>query len=125
MPWSEEEHDAIVKMLAIVCEVTGTTLSGPAKMLILAKLGTYRAPGVLRALDMASTTCKYRLTLADICEHLSNAPLPPASEVKALPPPSPQLEANKKRLNAVLARISGELTEAERNPVPWNEVAEK
>lgn len=36
-----------------------------------------------------------------------------------------QLEANKKRLASVLARINGEPAQAEHNPIPWNEVAEK
>lgn len=66
MPWSASERDEVLKGLAVVCEVTGTQLSGPAKTFMLGELETYSAGEVLRGLDRCAREVKGRLALSDI-----------------------------------------------------------
>lgn len=70
MAWDDREHDQIVKLLAIVCEVTATEMSDGARRLILEKLKSYSAPSVLKALNQCSGQCKFKLTLAEIIERI-------------------------------------------------------
>lgn len=70
MPWDSGQHDAIVKTLAVVCEVTGTQHSSAAQDLILRQLGNYPAKAVLLALEKCAIECRFKLTLADIVTRL-------------------------------------------------------
>ncbi len=66
MAWLEGESDAVVQMLAVTCELTGTEMSDGAKSLLLRQLGTYPAAQVLRALERCACECRFKLTLADV-----------------------------------------------------------
>lgn len=85
MAWDETQHDAIVKTLAVVCEVTGTEHSQAAKELIVKQLSQYPAKSVLLALERCAIDCRHRLTLADIVQRLVDG-RPGAEEAWALMP---------------------------------------
>lgn len=70
-----EDHNSIVKALAIVCEITGTNLSEAAQLLMIKQLGNYPAPMVLAALHRCAAECKFRLTLADVITRLDDGRL--------------------------------------------------
>jgi hypothetical protein len=71
MPWSVSERDEIVKALAVTCEVTGTSLSGPAKTFMLVQLEAHPAADVLRGLLRCAHEVKGRLALADVVKAIS------------------------------------------------------
>ena len=56
----------MVKGLAVVCEVTGTTLSGPAKTFLLGQLEKYPCEEVLRGLTRCAHECRGKLSLAEV-----------------------------------------------------------
>lgn len=66
MSWSEQEHNAVVKSLAIACEITGTVLSDAAQRFILEELSGMNAGAVLGGLRRCARECKGRLALADV-----------------------------------------------------------
>lgn len=70
--WNSEQHDQIVKTLAVVCEVTGTQVSPAAAQLMVHRLDAYPAFAVLAALKRCADECKYRLSLADIIERIDD-----------------------------------------------------
>lgn len=72
MTWTTEQHDSIVRTLAVVVEVTGTELSSAAAELIVRQLGNYPAKAVLLALERCALECRSRLTLADIVSRLAD-----------------------------------------------------
>jgi hypothetical protein len=72
MRWADSDYQAVVKTLAVVCEVTGAEFSDAAKKLILDHLQGYSPNAVMRALNRCAVTCKHRLTLADVVEQVES-----------------------------------------------------
>lgn len=66
--WTDTDRTAVTQKLIVVCEITGSTFSDPAKKLILQSLATRPAGEVLEALDRCAQECRGHLTLADIVE---------------------------------------------------------
>lgn len=85
--WTESERAEVIKMLAVVCEVTNTDLSQPAKVFVLEQLASRPARQVLKALSVCSHECKFKLTLADIVSRLDDG-RPGAEEAWGLFPKS-------------------------------------
>ncbi len=83
--WTDAENDSAIKMLAVVCEVTGTTVSDAAARLMVEELGTYPCAQVLGALRRCAKECKFKLTLADVIDRLDDG-RPGAEEAWALFP---------------------------------------
>lgn len=75
----------IIQALAVAAEVTGTTLTEAALNVMARKLAKFPESHALAAIDAAMGACKYRLTLADILEHIP-AGRPTASEAWAIVP---------------------------------------
>jgi hypothetical protein len=67
-----EERNSVVKALAIACEVTGTSLSDPAKSFILSELESRSASDVLVGLRRCARECKGRLSLAEILKAIDH-----------------------------------------------------
>lgn len=116
MPWKPEEKDAVVKALAVVCEITNTQMSDAAITFMLDHLGQHPAPRVLTALKLCVTTCRGRLTIADIEECITDA----VEEERNL-----LAEANTKRLfaqwDAEREHIK-QLRASGFNPPTWEEI---
>jgi hypothetical protein len=72
MAWDNKERDAVVKWLAVVCEVTGAQFSDAAKKFLLDRLEPYSAGAVVKALGQCASQCKQRVTLADIVERIES-----------------------------------------------------
>ena len=72
MPWDRSQQEAVVKTLAIVCELTGTQLSDPAKGMMVKQLAGYPARQVLGSLERCAAECKFKLTLADVISRLED-----------------------------------------------------
>lgn len=72
MSWSDKEHEAVVKTLAIVCEVTQTEYSAPARLLVVKQLSAYPARQVLASLERCAAECRFKLTLADVISRLDD-----------------------------------------------------
>lgn len=70
-----EERNAVVKALAVVCEITGTSLSEAAQSLMVKHLTGYPAPMVLGSLHRCAAECKFKLTLADVISRLDDGRL--------------------------------------------------
>lgn len=70
--WSTAEREEAGKMLGVVCEVTGTSLSKAAQILMLLELETSPALQVLSALRRCATECRFKLTLADIVSRIDD-----------------------------------------------------
>jgi hypothetical protein len=70
-----EERNSVVKALAVVCEITGTSLSEAAQALVVKSLCAYPAPMVLQALTRCAQECKFKLTLADVISRLDDGRL--------------------------------------------------
>jgi hypothetical protein len=70
--WADSDHDSVVKMLGLVCEITATQLSKPAATLMVKALSNYPAKQVLSALERCAAECKFRLTLADVISRLDD-----------------------------------------------------
>lgn len=85
MSWADPDLDAVVKTLAVVCEVTGTVLSTAAQDLVVRALQAYPAAQVLGALNRCASECRFKLTLADIVSRLDDG-RPGAEEAWAMFP---------------------------------------
>lgn len=72
MAWDDREHDAVVKSLAVVCELTGSSFSEPARIMLVKQLAGYPAPVVVKSLERCAAECKFKLTLADIIQRLDD-----------------------------------------------------
>lgn len=109
MAWSDEEHDEVLKALAVVCEVTGCNFSTPAKQFLIAELESYPAMEVLVALRRCAREVTSKLALAHVIERIEE-----------------ERETNKNRR---LARSSAEETQlriaALEARVPWELGREK
>lgn len=70
--WTETERAEVIKSLAVVCEVTGTDLSQPAKVFVLEQLAARPARQVLKALSVCAQECRFKLTLADIVQRIDD-----------------------------------------------------
>ena len=70
--WSSEQHNEIVKALAVVSEVMGTEVSPAAAQLMVGELSAYPANAVLKALRRCARECKHRLVLADVIERIDD-----------------------------------------------------
>lgn len=68
MAWSTAEQHRVVEALAITCEVTGTSLSDPAKQFVLRELEAFPAAQVLLSLKKLTHKLSSRLTLAAIID---------------------------------------------------------
>lgn len=85
MAWSDTEHNAVVKALALTCELTSTSLSDAAKALMVKLLSTYDARSVVVALDRCASECKQRVSLADVISRITDG-RPGPEEAWALMP---------------------------------------
>lgn len=83
MPWSKNERDEVVKGLAVVCEVTGTSLSGPARTFMLGELDGYPAKDVLLGLRKCARECKGRLALGDVVKAIEAVDRKALSDARA------------------------------------------
>lgn len=72
MAWSDKENDAVVKTLAVVCEITQTEYSAPARQLVVRQLSAYPVRQVLGALERCAAECRFKLTLADVISRLDD-----------------------------------------------------
>lgn len=72
MAWTDEEHNAIVKALAVASEVTGADWSQPTCAFVLAELANAPASAVLTALRAAARD-QDKLTVGRIREHVDAA----------------------------------------------------
>lgn len=106
MAWSEDDIVAVTQALAVVCEVTGTGMSDPAKRFVLRELESHPAQDVLRGLERSSKECKGRLTLADIVKAIEFVDRKALSDARAA-------------RSAYLTKLRG-CALVER--IPWNEV---
>lgn len=70
MAWSDEQHEEVLKALAVVCEVTGCNFSNPAKQFLLSELETYSALEVLVALKRCAREVTHKLALAHVIERI-------------------------------------------------------
>jgi hypothetical protein len=70
--WTESERAEVIKSLAVVCEVTGTDLSQPAKLFVVEQLAARPARQVLKALSVCAQECRFKLTLADIVQRIDD-----------------------------------------------------
>lgn len=70
--WTNRQHDDVVKLLVLVAEVSGSSVSEAAAALIVRKLESYPHAAVMAALNRCAVECKHRLTLADIVERIDD-----------------------------------------------------
>lgn len=85
--WTTQEKDAVIKALAVVCELTQTVYSDAAQKVVLAQLSGYPSAQVLKSLERCAAECKYKLTLADVIQRLEDG-RPGPEEAWALFPKS-------------------------------------
>lgn len=83
MPWLASERDEVVKALAIVCEVTGTSLSGPARTFMLGELAGYPVKDVLLGLRKCGRECKGKLSLGDVVRAIEHVDRKALSDARA------------------------------------------
>lgn len=89
MPWESKEKDAVVKAVAIVCELTGTQFSEAAQLVMLRQLAVYPSRQVLAAIERCAVEVKGRLTLPDIVQRLDDG-RPGVEEAWAMMPKAEQ-----------------------------------
>lgn len=70
----------ILEGLAVVAEVTGTSLSKGTLQVMERELSRYEVPAVMRALERCMRELKHRLTLADVLERLQVADGRPSAD---------------------------------------------
>lgn len=83
MSWSPSELDEVIKALAVVCEVTGTTFSSGARGFIMRELEKHNSKQVLSALERCASNCKTRLTLGAIVHELDHVDRKKLSDERA------------------------------------------
>jgi hypothetical protein len=89
MAWNEAEHNAVVKTLAGVCEITSANLSETAKAIMLKHLANYPAAAIIAALERCAMECPFKLTLADVVNRIVDG-RPGDDEAWALMPKTEQ-----------------------------------
>jgi hypothetical protein len=87
MTWTATQTNQVLKTIAIVCEVTASTLSEAAIRMIVRQLQRFPQPQVIKALERCANECKRGLTLADIVERVDDG-RPSAEEAWARVPKS-------------------------------------
>lgn len=66
MAWSDKEHNLVVDALAVVCQVTGTSLNDDAKRFMLEELCDQPAKEVILALRRCARESTAKLTLGGV-----------------------------------------------------------
>lgn len=83
MNWTPAEQNKVVEALAIVCEVTSTSLSDAARKFMLRELEAHPAKDVLIALRKCTHSCKGKLALSDVLRAMTEVDRKQLSDQRA------------------------------------------
>lgn len=72
MNWTREQHNEVVKALAVAAEVIGQGFSDAAAAAIVERLKAFEAGAVVKAVSRCMDECKGRMSLADIIERMDD-----------------------------------------------------